>query len=69
MKNTLRELFVFYDREQRGFIPASDFKAILKELEPELPDAEIEEMVKELGKNLKKMINKISNFNFLNLRF
>lgn len=48
MKNTLRELFVFYDKEERGFIPASDFKAILKELEPELPDPEIEEMVKEL---------------------
>lgn len=55
MKNQLRELFVFYDREQRGFIPASDFKAILKELDNEMPDQEIEEMVKELGK--KKHLN------------
>lgn len=50
MKEHLRELFVFYDREQRGYIPAADFKAILKELEPDLPDEEIAEMVKELGK-------------------
>lgn len=45
MKATLRELFVFYDREQRGYIPAADFKAILKELDPEMPNEEIEEMV------------------------
>ena len=48
MKCKLRDLFVFYDREQRGFIPAAEFKAILKELDPEMPDTEIEEMVKEI---------------------
>lgn len=48
MKEQLRELFVFYDKEQRGFIPESDFRNILKELEPELPDEEIAQMVKEL---------------------
>jgi Ca2+-binding EF-hand superfamily protein len=45
MKATLRELFVFYDRDQRGYIPAADFKVILKELDPEMADSEIEEMV------------------------
>jgi calmodulin len=48
MKNHLRELFVFYDREQRGYIPCSDFKTILKELDNELPDSELDEMVKEI---------------------
>lgn len=48
MKAQLRELFVFYDRQERGFIPAADFKNILKELDSEMPDAEIDEMVKEL---------------------
>lgn len=49
MKAQLRDLFVFYDREQRGYIPAGDFKAILKELDPEMPDPEIEEMVSEFS--------------------
>ncbi|XP_070497168.1 troponin C, isoallergen Bla g 6.0101-like [Chironomus tepperi] len=48
MKSKLRDLFVFYDREQRGYIPAADFKGILKELDPEMPDSEIDEMVKEI---------------------
>lgn len=48
MKAQLRDLFVFYDKEQRGFIPAADFKGILKELDPELPEAELDEIVKEI---------------------
>lgn len=48
MKKELREIFLMYDKESRGFIPVADFKAILKELEPELPDAEAEAIVKEL---------------------
>jgi calmodulin len=44
----LRELFVLYDKEKKGFIPVADFKAILKEIEPELADAEAEAIVKEL---------------------
>lgn len=48
MKERLRDLFVFYDREQRGFIPVDEFKEILKELDPELPDEEAAQMVKEI---------------------
>lgn len=47
-KKDLREIFMMYDKEQKGFIPTADFKAILKELESELPDAEAEAIVKEL---------------------
>ena len=61
MKNTLRELFVFYDKGNRGYIPVSEFKAILKELEPELPDSEAEEMVKELGNATFKLIKVFFN--------
>ena len=48
MKAKLRELFVFYDREQRGFIPVAEFKGILKELDSEIPETELDEMVKEI---------------------
>jgi calmodulin len=48
MKERLRDLFVFYDKEQRGYIPVDEFKAILKELDPELPDDEAAQMVKEI---------------------
>lgn len=48
MKKELREIFMMYDKESRGFIPVADFKSILKELEPELPDPEAEQIVKEL---------------------
>lgn len=44
----LRELFVLYDKEQKGFIPVADFKAILKEIDSDLPDTEAEAIVKEL---------------------
>jgi Ca2+-binding EF-hand superfamily protein len=62
MKANLRDLFVFYDREQRGFIPAADFKGILKELDPEMPDAEIEEMVKEIDADASGTIEFDGNF-------
>lgn len=47
-KNDLRELFVLYDKEQKGFIPVADFKLILKEIDSDLPDTEAEAIVKEL---------------------
>lgn len=47
-KRDLREIFMMYDKDQRGFIPVADFKALLKEVESELPDAEAEQIVKEL---------------------
>lgn len=48
MKRELREVFMMYDKEQRGYIPVADFVSILKELEPELPDEEALAIVKEL---------------------
>lgn len=48
MKKELREVFMMYDKEQRGYIPVADFVSILKELEPELPDDEATAIVKEL---------------------
>lgn len=48
MKKELREVFMMYDKEQRGYIPIADFVSILKELEPELPDDEAMAIVKEL---------------------
>lgn len=47
-KKDLRDLFMMYDKDQRGFIPASDFVQILMAMEPELPDAEAQQIVKEL---------------------
>ncbi|CRL00121.1 CLUMA_CG013401, isoform A [Clunio marinus] len=47
-KKDLREIFMMYDREQKGYIPVADFKAILKELDNDLSDDEAEQMVKEL---------------------
>lgn len=47
-KNDLKELFMMYDKDQRGYIPASDFVSILKAMEPDLPDAECQLIVKEL---------------------
>lgn len=77
MKKELREIFMMYDKESRGFIPVADFKSILKELEPELPDPEAEQIVNELdtdgsgtiefeGKRLKfESFKKIFKFSFL----
>ena len=48
MKNELREVFMMYDKERRGYIPTSDFISILKELDNDLPDSEAAEIVKEL---------------------
>lgn len=48
VKRELRDVFMMYDKEQRGYIPVADFKSILKEIEPTLPDEEAEAIVKEL---------------------
>ena len=47
-KRELREIFMMYDRDQKGYIPVADFKSILKELEHDLPDTEADQIVKEL---------------------
>lgn len=47
-KKELREIFMMYDRDQKGYIPVADFKLILKELDSDLPDPEADQIVKEL---------------------
>lgn len=47
-KKDLREVFLMYDKDQKGYIPVADFKLILKELDSDLPDTEAEQIVKEL---------------------
>lgn len=51
-KRNLRELFCMYDKEERGFIPVSDFVQILKAMEPDLPDTEAQQIVKELDTDM-----------------
>lgn len=46
LKKELRDVFMIYDKEGRGFLPIEEFKAILKELDPEIPDAEMVEILK-----------------------
>lgn len=47
-KKELREIFMMYDKDQKGYIPVADFKSILKELDSDLPDNEADQIVKEL---------------------
>lgn len=48
VKKELREIFMMYDKEGRGYIPTAGFVSILKELEHDLPDDEAAQIVKEL---------------------
>lgn len=48
LKKELREVFMLYDKESRGYIPIAEFKTILKELDPELPEDELDEMIDEI---------------------
>lgn len=45
VKNELRNVFVLYDKQQKGYIPAADFKGILKEIDPEVEDKDLDAMV------------------------
>lgn len=46
MKQELREVFMIYDKEGRGYLPIEEFKGILKELDPEIPEPELIEILK-----------------------
>uniref|UniRef100_A0A1B6L7L8 EF-hand domain-containing protein n=1 Tax=Graphocephala atropunctata TaxID=36148 RepID=A0A1B6L7L8_9HEMI len=48
LNSELKEAFRFYDREGNGYITTEDFKEILRELDPEIPEAELVGMVNEI---------------------
>lgn len=48
VKAQLREIFILYDKEEKGHIPVADFKLILKELDPDVSNNDLDEMVKEI---------------------
>lgn len=47
----LREVFVFYDKQKKGYIPTADFKDILKELGPDVPESELDGIVDEIDQD------------------
>lgn len=48
LRKELREVFMLYDKEARGFLPLDEFKIILREIDPELPEDELDEMIDEI---------------------
>uniref|UniRef100_A0A336L1H3 CSON002481 protein n=1 Tax=Culicoides sonorensis TaxID=179676 RepID=A0A336L1H3_CULSO len=44
----LRQVFMIFDKENKGYLDIAEFKAIIKEIEPELPDKELDEVVEEV---------------------
>lgn len=48
MRKELREVFMLYDKEARGYLPLDEFKKILTEIDPELPEDELDEMIDEI---------------------
>lgn len=48
VKKELRDVFVLYDKEKRGFIPVSDFKGILKQIDPEVAESDLDKIVDEI---------------------
>lgn len=58
---------MLYDKEARGYLPLDEFKKILREIDPELPEDELDEMIDEIdGECLRrKKKKKISHFNLI----
>ncbi|XP_046680523.1 troponin C, isoallergen Bla g 6.0201-like [Homalodisca vitripennis] len=48
LNSELKEAFRFYDRDGNGYITTEDFKEILRELDPEIPESELIGMVNEI---------------------
>uniref|UniRef100_UPI002431F40D EF-hand domain-containing protein n=1 Tax=Pseudophaeobacter profundi TaxID=3034152 RepID=UPI002431F40D len=48
LNSELKEAFRFYDREGNGYITTDDFKEILRELDPDIPEKELIGMVNEI---------------------
>lgn len=48
LRKELREVFMLYDKSARGYLPLDEFKKILKEIDPELPEDELDEIIDEI---------------------
>ena len=48
LRKELREVFMLYDKEARGYLPLDEFKKILHEIDPELPEDELDEIIDEI---------------------
>lgn len=48
MQKELREAFRLYDKEGNGFIPTSCLKEILRELDDQLTDSDLDNMIEEI---------------------
>lgn len=48
LRKELREVFMLYDKEARGFLALDEFKKILREIDPELPEDELDEIIDEI---------------------
>jgi len=59
---------MLYDKEARGFLPLDEFKKILREIDPELPEDELDEMIDEID-GWDKFLIQIHWFSFLTPNF
>jgi calmodulin len=48
LRKELREVFMIYDKESRGYLPLDEFKKILRELDGEVPEDELDEIIDEI---------------------
>jgi calmodulin len=59
----LKEAFRLYDKEGNGFIPTSCLKEILKELDDQLSDADLNGMIQEIDSDGSGMNFELSRLN------
>lgn len=48
LRKELREVFMMYDKEAKGFIPVDMFKQILRELDGAVPEEELDDIIDEI---------------------
>lgn len=48
LRKELREAFMLYDKDARGYLTLETFKAILRELDNTIPEEELDEMIDEI---------------------
>jgi calmodulin len=51
VKKELRDVFIMYDKQEKGYIPSAEFKTILHQLDPDVPDAELDGIVDEIDQD------------------
>ncbi|XP_063701001.1 troponin C, isoallergen Bla g 6.0201-like [Culicoides brevitarsis] len=44
----LKEVFMIFDKQNKGYLEIDEFKSIIKEIEPDLPEDELDNFVKEV---------------------